>query len=467
MAFRSVSHRRSRLGALAFLLSFCCGARPVTASPQDPLALARALADLGPRPMGSEAHARAAALLLEAMRGAGLERVEVLEVPGSPPLRNLTGVVAGQTEDEILLAAHYDSVAASPGAGDDASGCAAVLAAAAELRRTPLRHTVRVLLFDGEEEGLRGSRAWAERLEPDRRDRVLAGLVVEMVGWGGSAGPTLHILPARRPRRWAVAPGWLVHAALRGGDAGGWRLAAGDPRLSAAAQLLVRSVAPHHSSDADALLEAGIPAVLLSDSSLTSFDPAYHQPFDRGDRLDGARLARWVNVLAAAARRLDALEGRPVYEDRFLVLGGRVWQRRELYWAGFALWVALVVRTRLERRRRSGGETSHHSSLPGLVPGLLFRLLFLVATLALPVFSALLLFPAAVLALLAPRRRGPRRALQAAGLLPLGAFLGVVALAVQGGFVAGWTLGIPAVALLLGTLAAYVWSLAPAAPGAT
>jgi len=467
MAFRSVSRRRSRVGALAFLLSFCCGPRPATASPPDPLALARALADLGPRPVGSEAHARAAALLLEAMRGAGLERVEAMEEPGSPPLRNLTGVVAGQTEDEILLAAHYDTVAASPGAGDDASGCAAVLAAAADLRRTPLRHTVRVLLFDGEEVGLRGSRAWVEGLEPDRRDRVLAGLVVEMVGWPQSAGPALHILPARRPRTWAIAPGWLVHAALRAGDAAGWRLAVGDPRLSAAAQLLVRSVAPHHASDADALLEAGIPAVLLSDSSLTSFDPAYHQPFDRGDRLDGARLARWVNVLAAAARRLDALAGRPVYEDRFLVLGGRVWQRRELYWAGFTLWVALVVRARLERRRRSGGETAPGPSLTGMLPGMVFRLLFLVATLALPVFAALLLFPAAVLALLAPRRRRSRQALQAAGLLPLTAFLGVLALAVQGGFVGGWTLGVPAVVLLLATLAAFVWSLAPAAPAAS
>ena len=402
------------------------------------------------------------------MRGAGLERVEAMEEPGSPPLRNLTGVVAGQTEDEILLAAHYDTVAASPGAGDDASGCAAVLAAAADLRRTPLRHTVRVVLFDGEEQGLRGSRAWVEGLEPDRRDRVLAGLVVEMVGWGGSAGPALHILPARRPRTWAIAPGWLVHAALRAGDAAGWRLAVGDPRLSAAAQLLVRSVAPHHASDADALLEAGIPAVLLSDSSLTSFDPAYHQPFDRADRLDGARLERWVNVLAAAARRLDALAGRPVHEDRFLVLGGRVWQRRELYWAGCALWVALVTRARLERRRpRSAGDTPRGSSLPLLLPGIAFRLLFLVATLALPVFAALLLFPAAILALLAPRRRGPRQALQAAGLLPLTAFLGVLALAVQGGFVGGWTLGVPAVVLLLATLAAFVWSLAPAAPAAS
>src|SRR5688500_13353800 len=173
MAFRSVGRRRSRVGALAFLLSLCTGPRPATASPIDPLALARALADLGPRPVGSEAHARAAALLLEAMRGAGLERVEAMEEPGSPPLRNLTGVVAGQTEDEILLAAHYDTVATSPGAGDDASGCAAVLAAAADLRRTPLRHTVRVVLFDGEEQGLRGSRAWVEGLEPDRRDRVL------------------------------------------------------------------------------------------------------------------------------------------------------------------------------------------------------------------------------------------------------------------------------------------------------
>lgn len=430
----------------------------------DPLALATALADLGPRPPGSAAHARAVALLLDAMRSAGLERIEVLETPGSPPRRNLTGVVPGRTAEEILLAAHFDTVAASPGAGDDASGCAVVLAAASDLGRTPLRHTVRVLLFDGEEEALSGSRAWATSLEPARRDATLAALVVEMVGWPQSAGPALHILPVRASRRWIVAPGWLVHAALRAGDATDWPLAVSDPRLSPAAQLLVRSVAPHHASDADPLLEAGIPALLVSDSSLTSFDPAYHRPADRAERLDGPRLARWASLLAAAARRLDALGGRPVYEDSYLVLAGRVWQRRELYWVGFALWVALVARARLERR---GSRPEAPRPLRVLLPGIVFRLLFLVATLALPVFSALLLFPAAVVALVSPHRPWPRRAAQVAGLLPILGYLAVLALAAQGGFVSGWTLGAPAAALLLGALGAYLWSLAPPAPAAS
>jgi hypothetical protein len=460
MAFRSGRHFSARcLLAVALLTPSLAGASV------DPLALATALADLGPRPPESAAHARAGELLLDAMRGAGLERIEVLETPGSPPRRNLTGIVPGRTAAEIVLAAHYDTVPASPGAGDDASGCAVVLAAAADLGRTPLRHTLRVLLFDGEEENLSGSRAWASGLDPARRDATLAALVVEMVGWPQSAGPALHILPVRAPRRWTVAPGWLVHAALRAGDATDWRLAVGDPRLSAAAQLLVRSVQPHHASDADPLLEAGVPALLFSDSSLTSFDPAYHRPIDRAERLDGPRLERWATLLAAAARRLDALAGRPVFEDRYLVLGGRVWQRRELYWAGFALWVALVARARLARRGTPVG-----SPAPGaraLLPGMLFRILFLAATLALPVFAALLLFPAALLALLGPRRRVTRRAAQVAGVLPFLGYIAVLALAVRGGFVSGWTLGAPAAALLLVTLAAYLWSLAPPAPAAT
>ena len=52
-------------------------------------------------------------------------------------------------------------------------------------------------------------------------------------------------------------------------------------------------------------------------------------------------------------------------------------------------------------------------------------------------------------------------------MLPVLGYLAVLALAVRGGFVSGWTLGAPAAALLLATLAAYLWSLAPPAPAAT
>src|SRR5215210_6483726 len=123
------------------------------------------------------------------MTRAGLRQVRTEPVPGHPEWVNLTGILPGKSDHEIVLSAHYDSVAPSPGAGDDASGCGVVIAAAADLARTPLAHTIRVVLFDAEEIGLKGSRGWVGSLPPARRDRILANLNVEMVGWSGSKGP--------------------------------------------------------------------------------------------------------------------------------------------------------------------------------------------------------------------------------------------------------------------------------------
>ena len=58
----------------------------------------------------------------------------------------------------VLLAAHYDSVPAGPGASDDGVGAAAVLEIAAVLKHSPaLRGPVILLIDDGEEGGLLGA----------------------------------------------------------------------------------------------------------------------------------------------------------------------------------------------------------------------------------------------------------------------------------------------------------------------
>ena len=50
----------------------------------------------------------------------------------------------------------------SPGADDDGSGTAAVLAAASILRNYPMEHTIRFVAFSGEEQGLLGSHEYAK-----------------------------------------------------------------------------------------------------------------------------------------------------------------------------------------------------------------------------------------------------------------------------------------------------------------
>ncbi len=62
----------------------------------------------------------------------------------------------------LIVCAHYDSVPGAPGADDDASGVATVLAAANIMSQYSFNHTVRFVTFPGEEQGLFGSYYYAE-----------------------------------------------------------------------------------------------------------------------------------------------------------------------------------------------------------------------------------------------------------------------------------------------------------------
>lgn len=78
--------------------------------------------------------------------------------------RNVVATLPGSDEATIIFNAHYDTVEGTVGADDDASGVAAVLAAARALHDRQFNHTVRFIAFSGEEEGLLGSHAYASDL---------------------------------------------------------------------------------------------------------------------------------------------------------------------------------------------------------------------------------------------------------------------------------------------------------------
>ncbi|WP_169796486.1 M20/M25/M40 family metallo-hydrolase [Chondromyces crocatus] len=96
---------------------------------------------------------------------------------------NVIGEVPGSTHPEeiVLLGAHLDSWDLTPGALDDAAGCAIVIEAGraiASLPRKP-RRTVRIVLFANEEFGLSGARAYAEA-HADELPRHLIGLEADV-----------------------------------------------------------------------------------------------------------------------------------------------------------------------------------------------------------------------------------------------------------------------------------------------
>jgi Peptidase family M28 len=107
--------------------------------------------------------------------------------PGCTAVENIIAVHKGTSDGKaVLVSAHYDSVAAGPGAGDDGSGTAVVLELARAFSSRTTRNDIIFLITDGEEAGLRGAYAFAERHPLMRR----VGVAVNMDARGGS-GPSM------------------------------------------------------------------------------------------------------------------------------------------------------------------------------------------------------------------------------------------------------------------------------------
>lgn len=173
--------------------------------------LLRTLLDDGaPHPMGSLANAQLRARIVSQLRELGYEpelqggimvcsRFGVCGMPTNILARLDGDEPPGGGGSAILLAAHYDSVAAGPGASDDGAGVASVLEIARILKqRSRPRHTVILLLDDGEEPGLLGAEAFVQR-------HRWAGSVAAAVNLEarGTSGPSL-MFETGTANRWLI-----------------------------------------------------------------------------------------------------------------------------------------------------------------------------------------------------------------------------------------------------------------------
>lgn len=155
--------------------------------------LAKIVGDGAPRTPGSAAHARARGVIVAELERLGLHP----EVQSAVSCRwsrcaTVDNVVARLDGTDaaggaVALVAHYDSVGAGSGAADDGSGVAVVLEVARALAAGPApRNAVIWLVDDGEEPGLLGARAFADRHPWAAEVRAVINLEAR-----GSSGPSL------------------------------------------------------------------------------------------------------------------------------------------------------------------------------------------------------------------------------------------------------------------------------------
>lgn len=110
----------------------------------------------------------------------------------------VTRPVSPTSEPLVLIGAHYDSVPNCPGADDNASAVAAMLACAQALARFAPMLPVCCVAFNAEEDGLVGSRDFVEVFLPESGWQFRQVHILEMLGYCSNV-PGSQRLPAGLP----------------------------------------------------------------------------------------------------------------------------------------------------------------------------------------------------------------------------------------------------------------------------
>jgi hypothetical protein len=298
------------------------------------------LTNAGPRPTGSEANAAARAYLIEQLKVYGFE-VRTQTVDASRPeygrtmrVTNIVATKSGQRHDALAVVAHYDSVPGAPGAMDDGIGTAVALESARLLASGPaLRHSLVVLLTDGEESGLFG--AVGAMNDGELRARIKGYINLESTG---STGPP--ILFESGPQNEALIRVWADAA----------------PRPHGASYALEIYKRLPNDTDFTIFKAAGIPGLNFAPVGNSH---AYHTSRDTADRVSSDTLLDMGETTVTTLRAMDALDRQAGGGDlRFASIAQRTvvvladWQGRLL--SILALVLGVVAWVRIVRHLASG-----------------------------------------------------------------------------------------------------------------
>jgi hypothetical protein len=269
--------------------------------------------EIGERNMDRYAQLIAAADFIEkSFSSAGLESRRDSYQLLNLPCHNIETEISGASAQTIVVGAHYDSVLGAPGANDNASGMAAVLALARRFAKKQLGQTLRFVAFVNEEPpyfqtSQMGSLVYASRCKA-RGDQISAMISLETIGYFSDA-PDSQIYPSpllgifypkvgnfigfvgnTQSRR-------LVRSALSS-----FRRAERLPSEGAAVPAFIPGVAW---SDHWSFWQQGYPAIMITDTAPFRY-PHYHSLADTPDKLNYDRFALVVSGLENVIEDLGA-----------------------------------------------------------------------------------------------------------------------------------------------------------------
>ena len=222
------------------------------------------------------------------------------------PVPNVVGYLPGTTNEYVVIGAHYDHLGLGeqyslapdqtgtihPGADDNASGTAALLALARWFGAQPkIKRGVVFIAFAGEEIGLLGSTHYTAHPALPLSDAV-AMINMDMIG-------------RLRERK-------LTVGATASGE--GLRTLITELGRNAGLELQTDDQAVYGSSDHTTFQARQIPSLFF----FTGLHADYHRPTDTAERIDPKATAQVVNFIGTVARELAERPGRirPVIRPR-------------------------------------------------------------------------------------------------------------------------------------------------------
>jgi len=271
---------------------------------------------IGPRHVGAPKALEAAATLVYrelSVAGYTVERQSYLAQ--GHDVANLIAEIPGaaRADQIIVLGAHYDTVATTPGADDNASAVAVLLEAARMLHGSRPKRTIRFVAFTCEEPphyftNEMGSQVYARECRT-RDERIIGMLCLEMVGYFVGAKGSQRV-PEAIPRflHWAFPrrgdflaavgnmPSWKLCWKFRRG----FKRATRFPLFSICLPEFIHDI---RRSDNSSFWDQGYPALMLTDTSYLR-NPHYHLASDTPDTLDFESMANLTIGVAGAVAYL-------------------------------------------------------------------------------------------------------------------------------------------------------------------
>ncbi len=269
--------------------------------------------EIGERNLARYPQLTAAADFIEqSFRQAGFEpRRDSYEVRGLAA-HNIEVEVRGQSPEIVLVGAHYDSVFGAPGANDNGTGVAALLALGRRFAGKSTNATLRFVAFANEEPPYfqtpeMGSLVYAGRCKA-RGDRVAAMISLETIGYFSDAPRSqtypVAALGAFYPKVGNfigivgnVSSRWLVRRAIAE-----FRQ---DGKIPAEGAALPAAIAGVGWSDHWSFWQHGYPGIMITDTAPFRY-PHYHEASDTPDKLDYDRFALVVSSTEKLIRSLAA-----------------------------------------------------------------------------------------------------------------------------------------------------------------